>query len=92
MMMIQITDDKVNKMSDLCEEMLAIGGKLMSCIEQMGHESEMGERRHRGMIGMREPMGYGERYGNMGGMRYPYDETPNEDWSEYGDRRMRRRY
>lgn len=84
MMMIQVTDDKVNKMSGLCEEMLTIGGKLMHCLSGLGEESEMGERR----MGMRD----GGRYGM--GMR---DEEPMgmrgygmRDDYDMGERRRRR--
>jgi len=44
MRIIEITENKVDKMSTLAEEMLTIGGKLMSCIEQLSDES-YGERR-----------------------------------------------
>ena len=44
MRVIEISDNKLNKMADLTEEMLMAGGKLMSCISR--REEEMfGERR-----------------------------------------------
>lgn len=44
MTMIQITEEKKEKMSELCEKMLRIGGKLMQCLENMEDSSEMGMR------------------------------------------------
>lgn len=87
MRIIEITESKQSEMSDMCEEMLTIGGRLMSCIREMGEGNErMGERRRTG--GMRD--GYGMRddeYMRRGGMR----DDP-EDWPEYGGRYgMRRR-
>ena len=40
---IEISDGKRQKMSDMVEDMLSIGGRLMSCLEEMG-EDAMGER------------------------------------------------
>lgn len=69
MRVIELSDDKVCKMSELAEKMLRYGGKLMQCIEEMG-----GER-----YGERNRMGYREepewedetysRYGNRGHYR-----------------------
>ena len=43
--MIEITDNKVNEMSELVEEVLSCGGKLMRCLEGMGdRHSRMGRR------------------------------------------------
>jgi hypothetical protein len=43
MRIIEITENKVDKMSSLVEEMLSIGGKLMTCIEHL--DESYGERR-----------------------------------------------
>ena len=43
--MIEITENKVNEMSELVEDMLMCGGKLMHCLENMGSgRSRMGRR------------------------------------------------
>lgn len=46
--MIEITENKVNEMSELVEDMLMCGGKLMHCLENMGNG--------RSRIGRRSPM------------------------------------
>lgn len=84
MKMIQITE-KIDKMSELCEDMLMAGGKLMRCIEEMSEMSEYGERGSR----------YGNRYGSYdGNMRGTYgnrgDMREDEDY-EMGERRRRYR-
>ena len=74
---IQITEDKVSKMSDLMEDMLTLGGKLMHCISELEEES-YSERGMRGMRGMR---------GSAGSKRYSDFEE-----EEYGERSGRRSY
>lgn len=37
--MIEITENKVNEMSELVEKMLKYGGKLMHCIDEWGMTS-----------------------------------------------------
>ena len=45
MMMIEIEDSKVEKMSDYAEKMLKYGGKLMQCIEEISESrGGMGQR------------------------------------------------
>lgn len=46
MKMIEITEEKVNKMSEHVEDILDTTGKLMLCIEKLRHEM-YGERGHR---------------------------------------------
>lgn len=84
MSIIEITEDKREKMSELAEELLLIGGKLMQCIEQLGEESEIGYRRYddgdydmrssdmRGsdMRGSGRGSSYGNRRGVAGTGRY----------------------
>lgn len=83
MRIIEITESKKEKMSGLVEDMLMIGGKLMNCIEQLGEDSDMGERmRYRGGMGMRD----GGSYGNRNGYGNRYD-----DPDEMGERRYYRR-
>lgn len=48
MKMIQITDDKVDRMSGLVEKVLHYGGKLMSCLEELSGGEMYGERRYGG--------------------------------------------
>lgn len=47
MKIIEITENKVEKMSELVEEMLLTGGKLMLCLEHLSGEM-YGERRRMG--------------------------------------------
>jgi hypothetical protein len=42
MMMIEISESKVEKMSDYAEKMLRYGGKLMQCIEELSEGEGMG--------------------------------------------------
>lgn len=66
------------KMADMMSEMLRIGGRLMTCIEEMEEDDSYGERRY---YGSREGMGMrdGGRYGNR------WDD-PNEMWERRGRR------
>lgn len=83
MVMFQITEDKKTEMSELCEDMLRIGGKLMQCIENMSEESGMGMRggnRYGGGMRYEEPMGM--RGGN--GMREENPEMMGERRDRYG--------
>ena len=64
MMMIEISESKVEKMSDYAEKMLRYGGKLMQCIEELSEGESMGERwddddRYYDDEGMGERGGYG---------------------------------
>lgn len=44
MKIIEVTNKKIEKLSEMCEEMLTIGGKLMSCISQLDEEHSYNER------------------------------------------------
>ena len=44
MQIIEITESKVEKMSDYAEKMLKYGGKLMQCIEELSGDESMGRR------------------------------------------------
>ena len=91
MYMIEISDTKVDKMSEYVEDMLWAGGELMHCLEKMKGESGYGERGRsggsygsRGGYGMRSRYdNYGSRGGNMG---YRDEE---EEWEDMGERRRR---
>ena len=52
-MMIEISESKVEKMSDYAEKMLRYGGKLMQCLEEISGGEEMGERWDGGSMGER---------------------------------------
>lgn len=97
---IEISEDKFGKMAEYTEKMLKYGGKLMSCISEMGEDYGMSfrdEERYRERGGMnyrdedeeygRSMMGGHRGYGMRGGMNYR-----DEDWDdEINERRGRRR-
>ena len=70
MYMIEISDSKVDKMSEYVEDMLWAGGELMHCIEKM--KSEHG--------------GYGEREGRQGGSSYGSRYGMRSRYDDYGQR------
>lgn len=96
MYMIEISDTKVDKMSEYVEDMLWAGGELMHCIEKMKGEHGYGEREgysHEGRSYRKDLMGsrYGMRsrydnYGSRGNMGYRDEE---EEWEDMGERRRR---
>lgn len=65
-MMIEISESKVEKMSDYAEKMLRYGGKLMQCIEELSEGEGMGERGGYSGSGR----GMGQRRGVRGTGRY----------------------
>lgn len=71
--MIEISENKYDKMSEYAEKMLKYGGKLMSCISEMGEEHGYGHRE-----------GYGMRYdgGTYMNSRYGYGMRDDEEWEE----------
>jgi hypothetical protein len=91
MTVIEINESKFDKMSEYTEKMLKYGGKLMSCLEELGEEHGYG---HRGgsYSNRYEPMGgrysdHGSRYG----MGYRDDEDWDDDDEMMGQRRGRGR-
>lgn len=89
--LIEITEKKVEKLSDHIEESLRHLGKAMQCVD----EWMSGEMHERGGMNYRDNDGYG-RYGNSGGMneRYPYEGRhvnyrEHDDWEEMNERRRR---
>lgn len=80
MKIIEISENKLCKMSECVEDMLLMGGKLMQCLEEIGGES-YGERNTYGMRSGYGSMGYREDDDDM----YPV-------MSRYGERRRRNRY
>lgn len=94
--MIEITEKKVDKLSEHLEEGLRHLGKAMSCVDEWMQEGGMGERR--GSYGSRGGR-YGNRYdememrggyGSRGSMGYR-DEDDEWDDEEMAERRGRRR-
>lgn len=69
--MIEIHEEKVEKMSELVEKMLKYGGKLMTCIEELEETEKMHERKN--YDGMRMPR---NRYMNY---------RDEKDWEEDED-------
>lgn len=91
MMIIEIEEKKVNKLSEHIEESLRHMGKAMQCVDEWMMENGMNER-----SGYNGNSSYGNRYGSGGnyGNRYPMygmrDE--DEDWDEgMSERNGRRR-
>ena len=70
MRVIEITEDKVSKLSENIEKGLRYLGKAMQCIEEMEGGQEYGER-------------YGERYGES---EYRIPERGGQEFSRYGSR------
>lgn len=100
MYMIEISDTKVDKMSEYVEDMLWAGGELMHCLEKMKGESGYGERGSSSYSGSGRSGGsYGSRYGMRSrydnyGQRGDYGYKDDDDWDEdemMGERRGRRR-
>ena len=101
MYMIEISDTKVDKMSEYVEDMLWAGGELMHCLEKMKGESGYGHREsssgsrygersgqgYRGGYGSRyDEMGERSRYRSRGSMGYRDEEEWDEEES-MGERR-----
>lgn len=83
--MIEITEKKVEKLSEHIEQGLRHLGKAMSCVEEWMDEKGMGERR-----GYSSRSNYGSRYGG-GSMGYRDDEDWEDEDEMMGERRGRRR-
>lgn len=85
--MIEINEDKFDKMAEYTEKMLKYGGKLMSCLSEVGEDygiSFRGEGSYRGGMNYRDEeeysrsmMGNRRGYNNRG-----YNERDDEDWEE----------
>lgn len=85
--MIEINEDKFDKMAEYTEKMLKYGGKLMSCLSEVGEDygiSFRGEGSYRGGMNYRDEEEYsrsmmGNRRGYSG---RGYNERDDEDWEE----------
>lgn len=87
MYMIEITEDKMGKLSEHIEKSLKHMGKAMQCVDEWLEEGGMGERtNYRGGS-------YGSRYGNRYGERGGYGMRDDDEWEdeEMGERRRRNR-
>jgi len=77
--MIEITEDKVECLSEMIEKMLKYGGKAMQCVEEMRENSVRGRM--------------GERYGvRARGYDEREDDRKREEGMGYGRERSRDRY
>lgn len=86
MRVIEITEDKREKLSHNVEKALKYMGKVMQCIDTLDDDEEMGYREnesggYRGGMGNREPMGR-RRGGSMG--------ERDDDWEDDDDMGERR--
>lgn len=90
--MIEISESKVEKLSEHIEQGLRHMGKAMQCVEEWIDESSMGERsNYRGSS--RGGNYRGGSYGNRGSMGYKDDDDEWEEMDErygMGERRRRR--
>lgn len=98
MRIIEIREDKFEKMGELTEKMLKYGGRLMSCISELGDEyginfREHEDEYHRSMMGNRyhEPYMMNNRYSG-GRINYrDHEEWEDEDMDDMHERRSRSR-
>lgn len=92
---IEISDSKIDKMSEYVEDMLWAGGELMHCLEKIkgeqgyGHRGGYGMRSGQGSQGGRYSGGSQGSYGSRGG--YGYGMKEDEDWEEMEEMGERRR-
>ena len=68
--MIQITEEKKEKLTNMCEKMLHYGGKIMQCLESLDDEEGEAEMGMRDPYDDEEEMGMRGRMGMRGGMGY----------------------
>ena len=91
---IEITDSKVEKMSDCVEEILNKAGEMMWMLEKLEGGSGWGEREgHQGGSSYGSRYGMRSRYDNYG-QRGDYGYKDDEDWDDeemMGERRRRSR-
>ena len=100
MMIIEIKEDKFEKMAEYTEKMLKYGGKLMSCISELGEEYGMSFREGDGGNYGNRGGRYGNRYdememrggyGSRGSMGYRHDDEDEDEWDSMNERRGGRR-
>lgn len=88
MRVIEITEDKREKLSHNVEKALKYMGKVMQCIDTLDDDEEIGYREnesrgYRGGMGNREPMGRRRGGGSMG--------ERDDEWEDDDDMGERRR-
>lgn len=91
---IEITEKKVDKLSEHLEQGLRHLGKAMSCVDEWMQEGGMGERGgsmgYRGGYGnRRDEMGMRDDYNNRGGYGNRYYGERDDEWED--DEMMERR-
>ena len=75
MIMMQISREKKQKLSDYTEKVLHYAGKLMQCVESLESEDGFGERSNSRYMGMDHDEDY------------DHEEGYGDRWRAYGDRR-----
>lgn len=82
---VEVSDEKVEKVSDHIEKALKYMGKAMQCVEQWMEESEgMGQRGSGGSMGSRS-LGSRSAFGSR------FDDDDDDDEMGLAERRRRRR-
>lgn len=89
MKVIQITDEKKEKLSEGLEKMLHIGGKLMQCVESLEEEDDDEEQGEGMRSGYRRGMRGGYRRGGMRNEDEYYGEAEPPMGMRRGGRRSR---
>lgn len=89
MYMIEISDSKVDKMSEYVEDMLWAGGELMHCLEKMKGGHGYGHKEHDGTHYGRHHEYYHDGMSERGRMGYRVDDDWDDD--DMGERRRRSR-
>lgn len=84
MMIIEISERKLDKLEENTRKMFKYGSKVMECIEELREAADMGERRGGG-YGNRDNMGGGYGNRNMGG--YGNRHEDEDDDEDFGERR-----
>lgn len=88
MYMIEIKEDKFEKIAEYTEKMLKYGGKVMSCLSEVGEEYGM-QLRDGGSYGNRSNQG--GRYGDYGNRRGSMGYRDEEEWDDEDDMMQERR-
>ena len=86
MLVIEISERKLDKLEENTRKMFKHAGKVMECIEELREASGMGERRGGG-YGNRNYDGYGNRGYNNGGYGNRHEEDDDDDFEDMGERR-----
>lgn len=86
MYVIEVKEDKFEKMAEYTEKMLKYGGKLMSSLSEIGEQYGMSFRDDEMY---REPREMNERY-PYGGRHINYRDDDDYDEDEMNERRYRR--